>query len=66
MQAITYTHPLPITDPLALQDVPLPDPSADGHDLLVEGAAVAVNLLEQNTAESLSARKLHTKSMQLN
>ncbi|MEW5837386.1 MAG: zinc-binding alcohol dehydrogenase family protein [Pseudomonadota bacterium] len=43
MQAIAYTHPLPITDPLALQDVHLPDPSADGHDLLVEVAAVAVN-----------------------
>lgn len=43
MRAIAYRHSLPITDPAALQDVELPDPVAQGRDLLVRIEAIAVN-----------------------
>ena len=43
MKAIAYQHNLPIDDPQALVDVDLPDPVAEGHDLLVEVRAVSVN-----------------------
>ena len=43
MKAIAYQHALPITDPLALQDVDLPAPQPGPRDLLVEVQAVAVN-----------------------
>lgn len=43
MKAIAYAHSLPITDPLALQDIERPAPTAHGHDLLVEVRAIAVN-----------------------
>ena len=43
MKAVAYQKNLPITDPAALQDVDLPDPVPDAHDLLVEVRAIAVN-----------------------
>lgn len=43
MKAIAYQKSLPIDDPLALQDVDLPDPTPLASDLLVEVNAVAVN-----------------------
>lgn len=43
MKAIAYQNSLPITDPLALQDVDLPDPTPGERDLLVEVRAIAVN-----------------------
>ncbi|KAF0223147.1 MAG: zinc-binding alcohol dehydrogenase family [Rhodospirillaceae bacterium] len=43
MRAIAYRHSLPILDPAALQDVDLPDPVAQGRDLLVRIEAIAVN-----------------------
>ncbi|AVM76117.1 zinc-binding alcohol dehydrogenase family protein [Magnetospirillum gryphiswaldense] len=43
MRAIAYRHSLPITDPAALEDVDLPDPVAQGRDLLVRIEAIAVN-----------------------
>src|SRR5471032_2557693 len=43
MKAIAYQHSLPITDPLSLQDITLPEPIASGRDLLVEVRAVSVN-----------------------
>ncbi len=43
MKAIAYQHSLPIDDPLALQDVDLPEPTPGARDLLVEVHAVAVN-----------------------
>ncbi|MDR3412752.1 MAG: zinc-binding alcohol dehydrogenase family protein [Formivibrio sp.] len=43
MKAIAYQYSLPITDPLSLQDITLPDPVASGRDLLVEVRAVSVN-----------------------
>ncbi len=43
MKAIAYQHALPITDPLSLQDVDLPEPTPGARDLLVEVQAIAVN-----------------------
>jgi len=43
MKAIGYTQSLPITDPAALIDVELPQPTATGQDLLVEVLSIAVN-----------------------
>lgn len=43
MKAIGLTRYLPIQDPASLQDVELPQPVAQGHDLLVKVSAIAVN-----------------------
>jgi zinc-binding alcohol dehydrogenase family protein len=43
MKAIGYQNNLPIDHPDALVDITLPDPVAQGHDLLVEVRAVSVN-----------------------
>ena len=43
MKAVAYRKPLPIQQAESLMDVELPDPVAEGHDLLVEVRAVSVN-----------------------
>lgn len=43
MQAVAYRKSLPISDAAALIDVELPDPVAQGRDLLVDVRAVSVN-----------------------
>ena len=43
MKAIALTRYLPISDPESLQDVELPKPVANGHDVLVRVEAVSVN-----------------------
>lgn len=43
MHAIGFTDHLPIEDPASLRDVTISKPSAQGHDLLVQVQAVAVN-----------------------
>lgn len=43
MKAIGYTQSLPINDPDSLTDIELPEPVANGHDLLVKIKAIAVN-----------------------
>lgn len=43
MHAIGYTQHLPLADPHGLIDFELPTPSPQGHDLLVQVAAVSVN-----------------------
>lgn len=43
MQAIGYQIASPIGAAASLQDITLPDPVADGHDLLVEIRAISVN-----------------------
>lgn len=43
MKAVGYQQSLPIDDANALLDIELPDPIAQGRDLLVEVKAVAVN-----------------------
>jgi len=43
MKAIAYTESLPISDPRALIDIELPEPTPGAHDLLVRVRAVSVN-----------------------
>lgn len=43
MKAVAYRHSLPIADPQSLIDVELPDPVAQGRDLLVRVEAISVN-----------------------
>ncbi|MFO1250245.1 MAG: zinc-binding alcohol dehydrogenase family protein [Inhella sp.] len=53
MKAIAYQHSLPISNPLALQDVDLPAPEAHGHDLLVEVKAIAVNPVDHKIRQGV-------------
>ncbi len=53
MKAIAYQHSLPLTDPLSLQDVDLPAPQAQGHDLLVEVRAIAVNPVDHKIRQGV-------------
>ncbi|HZV62392.1 MAG TPA: zinc-binding alcohol dehydrogenase family protein [Methylophilaceae bacterium] len=43
MKAVAYQKSLPITHAESLVDIELPDPVAQGHDLLVEVKAISVN-----------------------
>lgn len=43
MRAVGYRNSLPITDPLALEDLELPAPVAQPHDVVVRVGAVSVN-----------------------
>ena len=43
MRAVGYRNPLPITDPEALIDIDLPDPTPSPRDVLVRVKAVSVN-----------------------
>jgi len=43
MKAIGYYNNLPLTDPQALQDLELPDPTPGARDLLVRVSAISVN-----------------------
>lgn len=63
MKAVGYYQPLPITEAEALLDLDLPDPTASGHDLLVEVRAVSVNpvdtkIRKRNTPRGNEARVL--------
>ena len=53
MKAIVAFAPLPASDPLSLQDITLPDPVAEGHDLLVEVRAVSVNPVDTKVRRGL-------------
>ena len=52
MKAIAYQRSLPIDDPQSLIDLTLPDPVAQGHDLLVEVHAVSVNPVDTKVRKS--------------
>jgi zinc-binding alcohol dehydrogenase family protein len=52
MKAIGYQTSLPIDNPQALVDLTLPDPVAQGHDLLVEVRAVSVNPVDTKVRKS--------------
>ena len=52
MHAIGYQKPAPITDAASLVDIQLPEPSPDGHDLLVEVKAVSVNPVDYKIRRS--------------
>ncbi|RWE10356.1 MAG: zinc-binding alcohol dehydrogenase family protein [Mesorhizobium sp.] len=52
MRAIAYQKPSPITDDASLVDIDLPEPSPDGHDILVEVKAVSVNPVDYKIRRS--------------
>jgi len=52
MKAIGYQNNLSIDDPQALVDITLPEPVAQGHDLLVEVHAVSVNPVDTKIRKS--------------
>jgi zinc-binding alcohol dehydrogenase family protein len=52
MKAIGYQNNLPIAEPESLVDITLPDPVAQGHDLLVEVRAVSVNPVDTKVRKS--------------
>jgi zinc-binding alcohol dehydrogenase family protein len=52
MKAIGYQNNLPIDQPASLVDITLPDPVAQGHDLLVEVRAVSVNPVDTKVRKS--------------
>lgn len=54
MKAVGYEVALPIDDPRALIDFTLPDPVADGHDLLVRVEAVSVNPVDTKVRRKAS------------
>ena len=62
MKAVGYTHSLPINDPESLIDIELPQPNANGHDLLVKIHAIAVNPVDfkirQNVAPTDGGHKV--------
>lgn len=52
MRAIGYQNPSPITDDTSLVDIDLPEPSPEGHDILVEVKAVSVNPVDYKVRRS--------------
>ena len=54
MKAIAYQAALPITDPLALQDVDLPAPQPGPRDLLVDVSAIAVNPVDSKVRANVA------------
>ncbi|MFY7866297.1 zinc-binding alcohol dehydrogenase family protein [Roseateles sp.] len=54
MKAIAYQNALPISDPLALQEVELPAPQPGPRDLLVEVKAIAVNPVDTKVRKGVS------------
>jgi len=54
MKAIGYTKSLPINDPESLTDVELPQPIANGHDLLVKVKAIAVNPVDYKVRQNVA------------
>lgn len=43
MKAVGFDQPLPVDNPLCLQDIEVPEPACGPHDLLVQVQAIAVN-----------------------
>jgi zinc-binding alcohol dehydrogenase family protein len=61
MKAVGYQRSLPIDHPESLIDVELPEPSATGHDLLVEVRAVSVNPVDAKIRTNVAPEKGATK-----
>jgi zinc-binding alcohol dehydrogenase family protein len=60
MKAVGYTKPLPVSEPDALQDIDLPAPEAQGHDILVEVRAVSVNPVDTKIRTSSPPAEGHS------
>ena len=61
MKAVAYTHSLPISDPLSLQDVQLCEPTPGPRDLLVEVRAIAVNPVDTKIRRNVAPEAGQTK-----
>ena len=61
MKAVGYTESLPIDDPKSLQDVELPQPAAEGRDLLVRVRAIGVNPVDFKVRQRAAAEPGETK-----
>lgn len=57
MKAIGYTQSLPISNPLSLLDIELPQPTASGHDLLVQIKSIAVNPVDYKIRQNVEANE---------
>ncbi|MGV6826645.1 MAG: zinc-binding alcohol dehydrogenase family protein [bacterium] len=54
MKAVGYVESLPIADPQSLLDLELPQPVAEGRDLLVKIQAIAVNPVDYKIRQRMS------------
>jgi len=54
MKAIGYTQSLPITDTESLMDIELPQPIAEGNDLLVKVMSIAVNPVDYKIRQRMA------------
>lgn len=61
MKAVGYQQSLPIDHPASLIDFELPEPSATGHDLLVEVRAVSVNPVDAKIRANVAPENGATK-----
>jgi len=53
MKAIGYKQSLPVSDPDSLIDIELPQPTASGHDLLVQVKSIAVNPVDYKIRQNV-------------
>lgn len=61
MKAIGFTQHLPITDEHSLENITLPTPTPEGHDLLINVHAVSVNPVDTGTRGAGHGRLAHPK-----
>jgi zinc-binding alcohol dehydrogenase family protein len=63
MKAVGYHHPLPVTDPRALEDLELPAPQPRPRDLLVRVKAISVNPVDTKTRRGVAPPAGQAKSL---
>lgn len=61
MKAVAYYASLPISDPLSLQDLELPEPVAGPRDLLVEVKAISVNPVDTKVRQNAAPQPGESK-----
>lgn len=54
MKAVGYTQSLPINNPESLNDIELPQPIAEGHDLLIKVKSIAVNPVDYKIRQRIT------------
>jgi len=57
MKAIGYKQSLPVSDPDSLIDIELPQPTASGHDLLVQVKSIAVNPVDYKIRQNVKSEE---------